>query len=115
MHSKYKNIAKTFHYSGNRNDDTSSKYKIDSFDNPNGWSFNQIEHLHDMGFEMEDDYTFSTKVDKYDVSDDEGSFNISVYKDNNGYVLDFNRKYIFKTFDDMIQFIENSKPDFNFN
>ncbi len=115
MHSKYKNIARSFHYDCNENNnDSKGKYKIDSFDDPNGWSFREVEHLYEMGFTMDDDYTFSTKVEKIDITDGDDTVNVDVYKTNDGYVLQTTRKYIFKTFDKMMNFLETAISDFKF-
>jgi len=117
MHSNYKHIAKSFHVENNLKDNSSNKYRIDNFDEKNGWAFNEIEHLSEMGFSLEDDYTFTINIDKFDFSSDDNdvdTIKIEIYKNDDGYVLSSNRKYVFNKFDEMINFIENSKIDFKF-
>ena len=118
MHSNYKNIASMFYASKpeTTENDLGSKYKITNIDDPNGWSFNEIEHLSQMGFLCENEYSFIIEVENVDFSDLENLKKdiVEIYKTKEGYVINTNRKYIFESFKKMIEFIENSKSDMNF-
>ena len=91
------------------------RYNIFEIDNPNGWALNELEHLNDMGFIIEDDHTLATDVDIFNLSEEGSDLeHIEIYKTDEGYVISSNRKYIFETFNEMMNFIEKSNSDIRF-
>jgi len=97
-------------------DDTTDKYNITELDNPNGWSFNELDMLGEMGFIAENDYelTIELEIPAITETDDLNKQFVKVYKTNEGYILETNRKYVFETFNKMLEYIDSSKSDINF-
>lgn len=109
-------LSNIFYASKNKEDIQDSKYKITEIDNPNGWSLNEIEHLAEMGFIIEDDHTFTTEIESLNLSEIEESQDnqvVEIYKTDEGYVMKTKRKYVFETFNKLIEFIENTETDLN--
>ena len=80
------------------------EYSIDDFDHPNGWDWKEIDMLYGMGFEPEGDARVVLKVKNPDRMDD---ITYKIYKNDDGYVLLINdTKHLFKTFNDMLNKID---------
>ncbi len=82
------------------------KYKLSEIDNPEGWDFNQIDILGEMGFKLDDDYTMCYEISVPTLEEDV-KIPVKVFKDSTGYVLEMKRKYVFETFDKMMNFIDS--------
>ena len=83
------------------------KYKIADIDNPNGWAFNEVDTLGHMGFKMDDDYDLSCEVESPSLELEDHKQTIKVYKEEDGYVLETSRRYVFETFNKLIEFIDS--------
>jgi hypothetical protein len=83
------------------------KYKIADIDNPNGWAFNEVDTLGHMGFKMDDDYDLSCEVEIPSLELEDHKQTIKVYKEEDGYVLETSRRYVFETFNKLIEFIDS--------
>ena len=80
------------------------EYKLDDIDHPNGWEWKEIEMLLGMGFEPEGDARMVLKVKNKSYMDD---YTFKVYKTDDDYVLLINdTKHLFKTFNDMLNKID---------
>ena len=80
------------------------EYKLDDMDHPNGWEWKGIEMLLGMGFEPEGDARMVLKVKNKSYMDD---YTFKVYKTDDDYVLLINdTKHLFKTFNDMLNKID---------
>ena len=80
------------------------EYSLDDLDHPNGWDWKEVDMLYGMGFEPEGDARAVLKVKNSDKMDD---ITYKVYKTDNGYVLLINdTKHVFKTFNDMLNKID---------
>jgi hypothetical protein len=80
-------------------------YRLDDFDNPNSWLLSEIEMIREMGFEVDGDTHLSMKTDDID---ERTEYKISKMK-RYGYCLEINgRKYMFKTFKDMLKKIDEA-------
>ena len=82
-------------------------YKLEEIDHPNGWSFNELDMLGEMGFKIEDDYKMCCELEIPSLKLDNEKIKTSVYKTNEGYVLETNRKYVFENFNKMIEYIDS--------
>ena len=80
------------------------EYKLDDMDHPNGWEWKEIEMLLGMGFEPEGDARMVLKVKNKSYMDD---YTFKVYKTDDDYVLLIDdTKHVFKTFNDMLNKID---------
>jgi len=80
------------------------EYSLDDLDHPNGWDWKEIDMLYGMGFEPEGDARVVLKVKNPDRMDD---ITYKIYKNDDGYVLLINdTKHLFKTFNDMLNKID---------
>lgn len=85
-----------------------TKYKLDDIDHPNGWSFNELDMLGDMGFSIYDDHQMMTEIDIESLKMENEKIKTLIYKTEEGYTLKTNRKYIFETFEKLIEFIDST-------
>ena len=91
----------------------SFEYNINDIDNPNGWTWKEIDWLANMGFEPEGEtrLTYTDKdttknVNHSDLRKD--PLKVTVYKNKQGYwLLINNRKHVFRTFTQMMNFIDD--------
>lgn len=86
-----------------------NEYNTTDFDIKEGWHWKEVHHLVEMGFELEGDYRLKLN-EKSDVN--ENTLNVEIYKQksNGDYVMELNeRKYKFKSFKEMINFIETKE------
>lgn len=80
------------------------EYKLNDIDHPNGWDWKEIDMLIGMGFEPEGDARMVLKVRNNGGMDD---ITFKIYKTDDDYVLLINgRKHLFKTFNDMLNKID---------
>ena len=80
------------------------EYKLDDMDHPNGWEWKEIEMLLGMGFEPEGDARMVLKVRHHDGMND---VTYKIYKTDDDFVLLIDdRKHLFKTFNDMLNKID---------
>lgn len=82
-------------------------YKLDDIDHPNGWSFKEIDMLGDMGFRIDDEYKMMSEIEIPSLKMQNEKINTFIYKTDEGYTLETNRKYVFETFDKMLEFIDS--------
>ena len=83
------------------------RYKLMDIDHPNGWSFNEIDTLGHMGFKMDNDYELTCEVEIPSLQMENEKQIIKVYKEDDGYVLETTRRYVFESFNKLIEFIDN--------
>ena len=82
-------------------------YKLEEIDHPSGWNMSELDMLGEMGFKIEDDYKMCAEVEVPSLQLENEKVKTSVYKTDEGYVLETNRKYVFETFNKMIEFIDS--------
>ena len=96
-------------YSAEQDDYIENKYNLADIDNPKGWDFGEIDTLGDMGFHIanDTDMEIELNIPSLNLSEQhDDHINITVYKSDEGYVLKTeHRNYVFRTFDDMLNFI----------
>lgn len=91
----------------NNFEESETKYKLEDIDDPNGWSFNELDMLGEMNFRIEDDYNMYSEIEVPSLQLDNEKIKAFVYKNNEGYILETSRKYVFETFNKMIEFIDS--------
>jgi hypothetical protein len=80
------------------------EYKLDDIDHPNGWDWKEIDMLVGMGFEPEGDARMVLKIRNHDGMSD---ITYKIYKTDDDYILLIDdRKHLFKTFNDMLNKID---------
>jgi hypothetical protein len=87
------------------------KYKLIEIDHPNGWNFNEIDTLGDMGFKIDNDTDMVCEIDVPSLELETEKMPIKVYKNEDGYVLETTRRYVFESFEKMLEFIDNIPTD----
>ncbi len=87
------------------------KFKLTDLDNPNGWSFNEIDTLGNMGFKMDNDYDLTCEVEIPSLELENNKQDIRVYKEEDGYVMETSRRYVFETFNKLLEFIDSIPSD----
>jgi hypothetical protein len=91
--------------------DGDSKYKLVDIDHPNGWNFNEIDTLGDMGFKIDSDTDMVCEIDVPSIELENQKVPIKVYKNEDGYVLETTRRYVFESFNKMLEFIDSVPSD----
>lgn len=91
----------------NNFEESETKYKLEDVDDPNGWSFNELDMLGEMNFRIEDDYNMYSEIEVPSLQLENEKIKAFVYKNNEGYILETSRKYVFETFNKMIEFIDS--------
>jgi hypothetical protein len=91
----------------NNFEESETKFKLDDIDNPNGWNFNELDMLGEMNFRIEDDYNMYSEIEVPSLQLENEKIKAFVYKNNEGYILETSRKYVFETFNKMIEFIDS--------
>lgn len=92
----------------NKNNFEEGMYRLDDLDNPNGWDFKHLDILGEMNFIIEDDYKMCTEIEIPSLEMENEKIKASVYKTNEGYVLETTRKYVFETFNKMLEYIDST-------
>lgn len=87
------------------------KYKLIDIDHPNGWNFNEIDTLGDMGFQIDNDTDMVCEIDVPSIEMETEKIPVKVYKNEDGYVLETTRRYVFESFDKMLNFIDTIPTD----
>ena len=87
------------------------KYKLIEIDHPNGWNFNEIDTLGDMGFKIDNDTDMVCEIDVPSLELETEKMPVKVYKNEDGYVLETTRRYVFESFDKMLEFIDSIPSD----
>lgn len=82
-------------------------YKLEDLDHPNGWLFKELDMLGEMGFKFSDEYKMVTELDVPTLKMECDKMDAYVYKTEEGYVLETNRKYVFESFNKMLEFIDS--------
>jgi hypothetical protein len=101
-------IKKSLNFINNDNFEESVRmYKLEEIDHPNGWEFKELDMLGEMGFRIEDDYKMCAEVEVPSLQLENKKIKTSIYKTDEGYVIEINRKYVFETFNKMIEFIDS--------
>lgn len=85
-----------------------TKYGLTDIENPKGWKFNEIDTLGDMGFIIDSDDEMACEVEIESLEEENKKVNIKAYKTNEGYVLKTNRRYVFETFEKLLEYIDSS-------
>lgn len=91
--------------------DEPTRYKLIDIDNPNGWNFNELDTLGEMGFKIDGDYEMVCEIEISNLETVDEKIPIKVYKNEDGYVLETSRRYVFETFNKMIEFIDSCPTD----
>lgn len=82
-------------------------YKLEEIDHPNGWDFKEIDMLGEMGFRIDDEYKMYAEIDVPSLKMENEKVKTLVYKTDEGYTLETNRKYVFENFEKMLEFIDS--------
>lgn len=102
------NKSKSLNFINSDNFEESVKmYKLEDLDNPNGWSFSDLDLLGEMNFRIDDDYKMYSEIEVPSLQLENEKIKAFVYKTDEGYILETNRKYVFETFNKMIEFIDS--------
>jgi hypothetical protein len=108
-HSAATPLHNSFHQAKARNNyhlnpsDDSNYHKLDDFDNPNSWSMKELDMLEGMGFQIEGDCHMGLNLPGID---DSVAYTVAKHK-KLGHELKINeRKFYFKTFDHMLNKID---------
>jgi hypothetical protein len=81
-----------------------------NFDNPGSWQWKDAMHLVDMGFEC---YEHASRF-KLTEKNADATLNVEIYKKKSTgeYIMELNgRKHTFRTFDEMINFIDTRNQE----
>ena len=98
---------KLINFINNDNFEEEKMYKLEDIDNPNGWSFMEIDLLGEMDFRIDDEYRMFSEVEVPSLDMVNEKRKTFVYKTDEGYVLEANRKYVFESFNSMLEFIDS--------
>jgi hypothetical protein len=88
-------------------DEDIKMYKLEDIDHPNGWDFKEIDMLGEMNFRIDDDYKMYSEIEVPSIKMQNEKIKTFVYKTDEGYVLEANRRYVFETFNKMLEFIDS--------
>jgi len=88
-------------------DEDVKMYKLEDIDHPNGWDFKEIDMLGEMDFRIDDDYKMYSEIEVPSIKMQNEKIKTFVYKTDEGYVLEANRRYVFETFNKMLEFIDS--------
>jgi len=105
-YNKYKS-PKLINFINNDNFEEEKMYKLEDIDNPNGWNFTEIDLLGEMDFRIDDEYRMFSEVEVPSLDMVNEKRKTFVYKTDEGYVLESNRKYVFESFSSMLEFIDS--------
>jgi len=98
---------KLINFINNDNFEEEKMYKLEDIDNPNGWNFTEIDLLGEMNFRIDDEYRMFSEIEVPSLDMINEKRKTYVYKTDEGYVLEANRRYVFESFDSMIKFIDS--------
>jgi len=85
------------------------KYKLIDIDDINGWKFKEIDTLGEMGFHIDNETDMICEIEVPTIENTEDDKRtIKIYKNKEGYVMELNRKYVFETFNKLIEFVEST-------
>lgn len=111
----YKNLyaqVKLSNFLNKGGEDTDSpKFKLIDIDHPNGWNFNEIDTLGDMGFKIDNDSDMVCEIEVPTLEMMDEKVPVRIYKNEDGYVLETSRRYVFESFSKMIEFIDSIPSD----
>lgn len=85
-------------------------YRLDELDNPNGWDFKELDMLGEMGYRIDDDFKMYCEIEIPSLELENEKMKTFVYKTDEGYVMETSRKYVFETFNKMLEFIDSIPP-----
>ena len=105
-YNKYKS-PKLINCINNDNFEEEKMYKLEDIDNPNGWNFTEIDLLGEMEFRIDDEYRMFSEIEVPSLDMVNEKRKTFVYKTDEGYVLEANRKYVFESFSSMLEFIDS--------
>lgn len=82
-------------------------YRLDELDNPNGWDFTELDMLGEMGYRMDDDFKMYCEIEIPSLELENEKMKTFVYKTDEGYVIETSRKYVFETFNKLLEYIDS--------
>ena len=89
----------------------SDKFKLIDIDHPSGWNFHEIDTLGDMGFKIDNDTDMVSEIEVPTLEMMDQVVPVKIYKDEDGYVLETHRRYVFESFEKLLSFIESVPSD----
>jgi len=98
---------KLINFINNENFEEEKIYKLEELDSPDGWNFKEIDMLGEMNFRIDDEYRMFSEIEVPSLDLVNEKRKTFVYKTNEGYVIESNRRYVFETFDKMLEFIDS--------
>ena len=109
MNNSYNNYKspKLINFINNDNFEEEKMFKLEDVDNPNGWDFTEIDILGEMNFRIDDEYRMFSEIEVPSLDMVNEKRKTFVYKTDEGYVIEANRRYVFESFDKMLEFIDS--------
>jgi hypothetical protein len=98
---------KLINFINNDNFEEEKMFKLEDIDNPNGWDFTEIDILGEMNFRIDDEYRMFSEIEVPSLDMVNEKRKTFVYKTDEGYVIEANRRYVFESFDKMLEFIDS--------
>lgn len=103
----YLKSPKLINFINNDNFEEEKMYKLEDLDSPDGWNFKEIDMLGEMNFRIDDEYRMFSEIEVPSLDLVNEKRKTFVYKTNEGYVIESTRRYVFETFDKMLEFIDS--------
>ncbi len=100
-------FIKIINFINNDNFEEEKMFKLEDIDNPNGWDFTEIDILGEMNFRIDDEYRMFSEIEVPSLDMVNEKRKTFVYKTDEGYVIEANRRYVFESFDKMLEFIDS--------
>jgi len=110
-----KNIKfKDLFYEVDESDEDSKKFELEDISNPNGWDLSEIDLLGDMGFKINNKYDMVCEITDMSskLNEVDKKIPIRIYKNTEGYVVEINRRYVFESFEKLIEYIDKIPSGF---
>lgn len=110
-----KNITfKSLFYENDVSEEDSKKFKLEDISNPKGWKFSEIDLLGDMGFKIDNEHDMVCEIEdgSLNLNEVDKKISVKIYKNDEGYVIEINRRYVFETFEKMIEYFDKIPSGF---